>query len=272
MGRLRGLRLLLTGLGTALVLLGLAPAGASSANVSHSYHSTGAVPDGSIVSLDPKHSDYVQTSTTANGSRLLGVAVARNDSLLAVDPSAERVQIATSGNANALVSTVNGAINVGDQIAVSPFAGVGMKADAGSYVIGLAQTAFDGSTGATSEQVVDKSGHSSQIKLGAIRLSIAIGSGANNGGGPELNGLQRLGKSLTGRVISTPRLIISLVVTLVAILALVTLMYASIYGSIISIGRNPLAKYAVFRTLASVLGVAVLTAAVAAATLFLLLR
>ncbi len=51
-------------------------------------------------------------------------------------------------------------------------------------------------------------------------------------------------------------------------LALITLIYASIYGSIVSIGRNPLAKYAVFRTLGSVLGLAALTAAISCLIIF----
>jgi len=40
----------------------------------------------------------------------------------------------------------------------------------------------------------------------------------------------------------------------------------------ISIGRNPLAKYAVFRTLGSVLAMAGLTALIAGLTIFFLLR
>jgi len=251
----------------------LAPVAASSANISHSYHSLGSIPNGSLVSLDASRSDYVQLGDTGNGSRLLGVAVAKDDSLLAVDPADDRVQVATTGNATALVSDLNGDIKVGDQISVSPFSGVGMKASPGLYVIGLAQTPFSKSSQSVQEQTVtDKQGHSSRIEIGYVKVNVAVGRGINGSGAQILNGLQRLGQSLTGKVISTPRLVISLVVTFVATLSLITLMYASIYGSIISIGRNPLAKYAVFRTLGSVLGLAVLTAAVAGLTLVLLLR
>ncbi len=84
--------------------------------------------------------------------------MAANDSLLAVDETDGGVQVATSGNAKALVSTVNGDIAVGDQIGVSPFNGVGMKAAPGSRVIGLAQTAFKtGAKGASNQEVTDKS-------------------------------------------------------------------------------------------------------------------
>lgn len=256
----------------ALVLLGLAPAGASSANISHSYQASDTIKDGSIVSLDPGRSNYVVPANVNNGSQLLGVAVAGNDSLIAVDATPGAVQVATAGTASTLVSTLNGDIKVGDQVAVSPFNGVGMKAEAGSRVIGLAQTAFsDGTPGAATEVVKTRDGHQHSVKVGYVRLNIAIGTNASvltN----DLNGLQKVVQSFTGRTVPTIRIIISLAVAVIALLALITLVYASIYGSIVSIGRNPLAKYAVFRTLGSVLGLALLTSVIAGLTIFFLLR
>lgn len=273
MPRGRHLKLLLTGVGVTLLALGLSPAGASSANISHSYRSTNSVTSGGIVSLDSRQTGYVEPANTSNGAQLLGVAVAGNDSLIAVDATPGTVQVATSGTATTLVSTLNGDINVGDQIGVSPFNGVGMKALPGSHTIGLAQTAFNSATqGATSRQVTNKDGTPAQVSIGYIRLNIAIGLANTTGGQADLNSLQKIAKSLTGHTVSTTRVLLSLVIAIVSMTALITLIYASIYGSIISIGRNPLAKYAVFRTLGSVVGMAVLTALTAGATIFLLLR
>jgi hypothetical protein len=270
---MRSVRLLLTGVVFALVFLSLSPAGASSANISHSYHASGSVSNGSLVSLDPLESDHVQPANTDNGSRLLGVTVAGNDSLIAVDATPGLVQIATSGSASALVSTVNGDIAVGDQIGVSPFDGIGMKALPGSRVIGLAQTAFNSHTsGKITRQVTDKQGKTSSISVGYVRVSIAIGTYAGGTDVANLSPLQRFARSITGHVVSTPRVALSVAIAIIAILALVTLIYASIYGSIISIGRNPLAKYAVFRSLASVVGLALITAGIAGVTIFFLLR
>lgn len=255
------------------MVLSLAPAGASSANISRSYKGDGGIVNGSIVSLDPKRSDYVQPANTGNGSRLLGVAVASDDSLLAVDATPGEIQVATSGNATVLVSDVGGKIAVGDQISVSPFNGVGMKAAIGSRVVGLAQTGFDKNTaGASMQSVTGKDGKTSRIAVGFARVTIAIGSNADDPQYENLNGLQRFARSVTGRTIPTSRVVISLVVVVVSLLALITLVYAAVYSSIISIGRNPLAKYAVFRTLGSVLGMAALTTLVASVTVYLLLR
>lgn len=252
--------------------LSLVPASASSANISHPYKTSDHVQNGSLVVLDPARSDYVQLANTGNATRLLGVAVADGDSLLAVDANQGATQVATNGNASALVSTVNGAIHVGDQISASPFNGVGMKAAPGTEILGLAQTALDDTTdGVITQNVVDKSGKSSQVRVGLVRVNIAVSAGSDNSNA-SLTGPQSFVHMLTGHNVSTVRALISLVVAAVALLALVTLIYASIYSSIISVGRNPLAKYAIFRTLGSVLGMALLTALVASVTLMLLLR
>lgn len=273
MQRGRLLKLALTGGILTLALLGLSPAGASSANISHSYHSEGRIADGSIVSLDPGKSDYVQPANTDNANRLLGVTVNGNESLLAVDASPGLVQVAATGDATVLVSTVNGDLHVGDAIGVSPFNGVGMKAAPGGRIIGLAQTDFNsGTQGANRQTVTDKNGKRKQVFVGFVRLSIAVGTDSADGQLANLNGLQRAVHSITGHTVSTLRITISLIVVVVSLLALITLVYASIYGGIISVGRNPLAKYAVFRTLGTVFGMAALTTLVAGVTVYLLLR
>lgn len=273
MGTASRTKALLVGIMSLLVLFGLSPAGAASANLSHAYQSAGPVPNGSIVSLDPKRSDFVQLANTGNGSRLLGVAVADNDSLLAVGASATTIQVATSGTATVLVSTLNGDIRVGDQVAVSPFNGVGMKAEAGSHVIGLAQTAFNsGSEGAATQTATDKAGKQKEVKVGRLRLSIAITVNNTGVGSGEQNALQRWTRNLTGRNVSTIRIILSLLIAVIALLTLITLIYGAIYGSIISVGRNPLAKHAIFRTLGSVLGMVIITATIATVMIYSLLR
>lgn len=271
----RGLRLLLTGLVIALSLLSLAPAAASSANISRAYKSNDSIPNGSLVSLDKDQTDYVQASNLSNASLLLGVVVASDDSLLAVNASNTTLQIATSGTASVLVSDIYGEIKVGDQIAVSPFDGVGAKQQPGGRVIGLAQTNFDpNSDGTETQTVTDKTGNSKEIKVGSVRVNIGAGVTSTAAGviSSNLNPLQKIAKSLTGKQVATWRVIISMIIVIVAMAALITLTYAAIYGSIISVGRNPLGSHAVFHTLRSVLGMAFLTACLAAVTVFLLLH
>jgi hypothetical protein len=272
---LRGLKLFLTEVTIVLVFLGMSTAIATSANVSHPYKTKTNIPNGSIVSLDPNTLDNIVLANTDNGTRIIGVALASKDSLLAVNPSGGTVQVAINGTVNTLVSNVNGDIKVGDQVSVSPFDGIGMESSQGTHVIGVAQTAFNSkSAGVTTETVKDKTGKTQQIDLGYIRLSIAIGTAGNGstGGGQSVNFLQRLIKSLTGHTISTIRILLSIIVTVMSIITLITLIYASIYGSLISIGRNPLAQGVVLRALGAVMIMAILTISVTSVAVYYLLH
>lgn len=270
---MRHLRLFVTVASSLLIVLSLAPVGAASANISHSYQAAESIPNGSIVSLDSRRSGYVDLANTENDSRLLGVVLPSQDSLLAIDPTNSTVQVAITGTVNTLVTNVNGNIRVGDQVSASPFNGIGMEALPGVRIIGIAQTGFNGNSAqATPEQVKDKSGKTQEIKVGYIKLTIAIASGNTSASGSQANFLQKLIKSLTGRTIPTIRIILGILVAFLSLVSLVTLIYTSIYGSIISVGRNPLAKHAIFRTLLFVMIVACLTIAIASVTIYYLLQ
>lgn len=268
---------------TGLAVLGLAvasilqssinPASAASANISHSYQVKTSVPSGGIVSLDPTSRDFVEPASTDNASRLLGVVVADNDSLLAFEENNGNIQVATSGSATALVSDLNGDIKIGDQIGVSPFNGIGMKVVPGGRSVGIAQTEFNSSSKqSATREVTDKLGKSRSIKLGYVRVNVSVTSDANQTSTEKRNTLQKLGHSLTGKTISTPRIIISAIIAILTIVALVTLIHAAIYGSLISVGRNPLAKHAVFKALTFVILMAFATLLMAGGTIALLLR
>ena len=257
-----------------LIPVTLTRAVAITANVSHSYSADLQIIDGSIVSFVKNDSGHIELANTQNGTRLLGVSLPSNQSLIAVDPSKTSVQVAISGIVNVLVSTVDGDIKVGDQISVSPFSGIGMKASSGKYVVGVAQTEFNyNSSGANIEKVKDVKGKTNNEYIGLIRLSLAVGTnGTAAGGGQQINLLQKLVKSLTGHTIPTLRILLAVVVVVVSFVTLVTLVYASVYGSIISIGRNPLAKYAVYKTLFAVMMAASLIIILASLTVYFLLK
>jgi hypothetical protein len=253
--------------------LSLTTANASSANISHSYNSSGQIVVGSLVSLNPDKSDYVEKANTSNGNQLIGVAVASSNSLLAEDSGEGTVQVATSGNADVLVSDLNGPVDVGDLVSVSPINGVGMRSDAHSSVLGIAQTALNThASGVITQNITSKSGKSTIVYIGFVSLQISVGAGSSQGLNSSQSKLQQIAKNLTGNTVSVSRILISLIIALFALVAVATLIYASIYSGIISVGRNPLAKYAVFRSVGSVLSMVVLIAIVSALTIVYLLR
>lgn len=253
-----------------LLLLLVVPATAYASTISRSYTIEGGPTKGNLVSLDITKPGTGHLATIANSSDLLGIVVGRGDSLLAIDPSDSTAQVAIEGTAPVLVSTINGDISKGDLISVSPLSGLGMKAQPGLPVIGSAQAAFTSqSSAATTQQITDKGGKSRSVKVGFTSVAIKINTSTE--GSTSINSLQKAVKSLTGRVIPTVRIIISLVIVTITLVTLVMLIYASIFGSIISIGRNPLAKSAILRTLRSVLALSALLAAMTAVALLLLL-
>lgn len=253
--------------------LSLTTANASSANISHSYNSSSSIVVGSLVSLNPGRSDYVEKANSSNGSQLIGVAVASSNSLLAEDSGEGSVQVATSGNADVLVSDLNGAVNVGDLVTVSPINGVGMKSDSHSAVIGIAQTSLNiHSAGVANETITSKSGKPMTVYIGFVSLQISVGAGSTQSSNNSQSELQQIIRNLTGNSVSVSRILISLIIALFALVAVATLIYASIYSGIISVGRNPLAKYAVFRSVGSVLSMVIIIAIVSALTIVYLLR
>lgn len=264
-------RLIATGLAGFFILLAAIPVSASSPNISHSYRTSKQIAEGSLVSISHSKQNYIEDANTSNGDRLVGVTVKSDDSLLAFDPDNAKAQVATNGTVNTLVSDLNGDIKVGDQISVSPFNGIGMKAELGTNVVGLAQTTFNKSSPeATSRTVKDKNGVSKEIHVGYVRLSIAVGETVSTNN-PQPNGLQKLVHSLTGRTLSTWRIVLSIAIGIVTAIAIITLIYASIYGGIISIGRNPLAKSIIFRALSSVLSMSIVVALIGGLLIYLLL-
>ena len=252
-------------------VLPLTSVNAATANISRSYKTNQNIPNGSLVSLT-QGGQSVQLANMSNDQNLAGVTLDSDSSLIAVNPTAGTVQVATSGIANVLVSNVNGSISAGDDIAASPFNGVGMKASEGDRIIGSSLTGFNSDTAGAYQQVVtDASGNSKNIVVGYVKVSISIGTVDQKNSSFSIDSLQQFVENLTGKPISVARLLIALVITVLALAVIIAMTYASIYGGVISIGRNPLSKFSIFRTITSVLSMVFVIAIVTLVADYLLL-
>jgi len=257
---------------TGLVIVGHSAASGAAGNISYGFNASTRPTLGSLVSLDSKQSNSISLADTSNATKLLGVVVSGNDSGIAVGVASNTVQVATSGTAQTLVSNINGDIKTGDWVGVSPFSGIGIKAMPNSMAVGIAQAGFnDSSKGTVTEKVTAKSGVSSEIRVGYIPVNIAV-TNTNQITSANQNVIQKIVKTLTGHTVPTIRIVLSLIIAISALVILVTLIYASIYGSIVSVGRNPLAKYFIFRALSRVIAMAMLTAVIAGLAIYFLLR
>lgn len=242
-------------------------------NISRSYSADSQLEPGSIVASTESDAMDVELTTLANQSRLTGVVVAQDTSIVAVDPDNTMVQVASSGEVEVLVTDVNGGIKSGDKIAISPFAGVGMKALANGQVVGRAVADFDADDRDVVERTArNKDGDSQTVKVGYVAVSLALGYDGSISNEAEVSGLQSFVRSLTGRTISTPRIIVSIIIVLLTIIVIGVLVYAAIYGSIISIGRNPLARDSILKALSYALFIAAGAVLIAFTLIYMLLR
>lgn len=228
----------------------------SAANVSQGYQSADVLVVGNLVSTTGSGSNQIQLATTAQADNLLGIVVAANSTLLTVDATGTSVQVATGGLANAYVDDLGGAIQKGDPITVSPLNGVGMKATVPTRVVGIAQSDFSSLTNRQTKQITDKQGQSKTTQVGLLPILVSVGSyqpSSYSGVSSVVRGVQSAASNLAGHSISAVRAMAAFGVVVLAIILAIVILYASVTGSIRSIGRNPLAKKSVLRSLAQVI-------------------
>lgn len=245
-----------------------ATAPAALASLSQAYATTAEIPVGSLVSLDEKTAGNVVVADTLNSERLFGIIVSPTSASISLGNSSTsgQVQVATSGAVSGLVSTAAGDIKVGDLISVSPIAGVGMKAASGTRVIGTAQADFSASSEGVARRTIDTGSGKKEVALGQIPILIQVATKSNDGSSEKSvipSWAQSISNTLAGKAVDPVRIIIAGMILLVAMTSVSVLLYAAVRNSIISIGRNPLSRSSVFKSL---LQVVIIAAAILGAT------
>jgi co-chaperonin GroES (HSP10) len=260
----------LSALGTAVV--------AQAQTVSQGYGVTGTVQKGMIVMLDPKDSRKVAPLTNKRDKSMHGVVVSANDTVVSLggDSSTSQVYVASNGKYDALVSTQNGPIKVGDIISISALDGIGMKADtAQAVILGKALTGFDGTKNVNGTAKLKTSGGEKPVSIGFIQIDIGISRNplAVSVSGPPVPAfLRKSGDSIAGKPVSTVRLYVSMAVLLITIFMSGSLLYGGVRSSIVSIGRNPLAKKSILRGLIQVVVMGLMVFVIGLVAIYLLLK
>jgi len=272
---------LLIALGVLLAATGvpiaIAQADSSSTNaVVQSYATNATIRQGMIVGLQRSDTTKVELVTRDTVADTLGVAVSASDAALALTgrTSTAQVYVATSGRYNVLVSNQNGGISVGDYISISSLNGIGMKADSGEAIIlGRAAADFTGTSNVVSTTTL-KGVSGDTVSIGSIPVDINVGGNPDLGhGSGNLPGfLQVAGNTIASKPVSAPRVYLSLAVLLVTALIAGGLLYSGVRGSIISIGRNPLARKSITRGLIQVVLTSIIVLILGLFAVYLLLR
>jgi hypothetical protein len=257
-------RLLLGFIGVLFACIAVAPlvhaASSESAPVTQSYGTDSVVQKGMIVRLNAKDSSKVEPLREDQSKDMLGVVVAANDAALSLtsDLSKRQVYVATYGKYEVLVSTQNGSISAGDLISISTIDGVGMKADGDTEtVIGKALSSFDGASNVLgTSTLTDTSGKKTEVSLGRVRLQVLVQPNPLRSVALPTaftNFLSRVGYSVSNKTVNPGRLYLALLVLVIASFVSAILMFSGVKSAMTAIGRNPLAKKAIYRSLVQVI-------------------
>lgn len=239
-------------------------------SLSQGYVARDTVAVGSLVSLVDDSADTVLATTIENADNLLGVVVTGGSSLLALGTGTTgEVQVATGGSVPVLVSSINGDVNKGDQITASPITGVGMRATSNAKVIGVAQADMT----KTEQQEIENDGDKRTIDLGNVPVLINVSYHYQT---PEKtlipNTIQNIANALAGREVQPLPIILSSAIFIIMMLVVMSIVFAMIRSSIISVGRNPLAQSAVYRDVLQLSALVVIIIAGGLTAIYFILR
>lgn len=217
-----------------------------------SFTTSHVLSDGSVVQIVGGAQDSVDLASQSSAVKTYGVVVDASN-----PPSPNHADVAVSGHFNVLVSDQNGPIATGDYLIVSGVDGIAMKDDGSEPItIGRALQPFSG-------------------RQGLLEADINIGPN------PLENQLQRYvppflrqasGVISNGRLLSPWRIYLASAFAVVTLAGVSIIIYAAVRNTLISIGRNPLARPDIVRALLMVLAVAFFVLVFGSGAVVLLLR
>lgn len=260
------------------VLVALFGHGVRAQNVTEGFQSDNPLQKGMIVRLKKGDAKRVIPLTQDEVGEMYGVVVASSDAPVALSEigADQEVFVATYGRYDVLVSDQNGPVQEGDYITVSSVAGVGMKANGAlQLVIGKALKAFDGRTAVEGKTTLKTSGGDKTINLGRVPIEVSVAHNPlyekeNTAGVPKF--LAKAAEVVTDRPVNAIRIYASLATLLVSLLVAGGILYAGVRSGITAIGRNPLAKHSIIRSLIQVTLVSLIVFIIGIFAVYLLLR
>jgi len=241
--------------------------------ISQGYLIDDSPASGSIVSLQKDSANKVETTTVSNVNNIVGVVIGSGGSQLTISTEGKnQVQVATNGVQQVLVSDINGKISAGDQITASPISGVGMLATTSTKVVGVAQGDFPNSS-ASQQSYTDKNKQKQTVKIGEIPVLVNVAYFYKQ---PDKTlippALQNIANALAGKAVNTVPILISIGIFVVTLIVVVSIIYALIHSSIISVGRNPLSQSAVYRNVIQLSLLVVIILVVSIVAIYMVLR
>lgn len=201
---------------------------------------------GTVVALSQADPTIVIAAPASDLNRIYGVVTQAQDAPVVVSRDDKQVLVATDGKYSVLASVRNGAIRAGDYLSLSATDGIAAKASQDqAIVLGRALSGFDGQ-----KDIVRQEGG---FNVGQVLTAVAPGENPlKNNPSSVPPAIRELSREIAGREVSPVRIYAAMVVFAVAALSAVSLLVVSVRNGMVAIGRNPLSRSSIFRSLMQV--------------------
>src|SRR5690606_16509610 len=193
------------------------------------------------------------------------------ENLVAFSDNPTDVLVATEGEVPVYVSDVNGEVKIGDYVSVSPLRGMLMKSDDNreNRVVGVALQDFNAVS--TEERQIQTSQGQQTHRIGKMRVEISQSIVVNAITDAQKPALVLVGESLTGKEVGQIQVLAALVIFAIVLIIEGSIIYGAIHSTVTALGRNPLAKKAVFRQLLQVSWLALVVLVIGFGAIYLIM-
>jgi hypothetical protein len=247
--------------------------------ISQSYNADGAVQVGMIVQLKDKDSSTIAALNSKMIKSMFGVVIPVSGAPIVLAPKVAKQQqllVATSGRQTVLVSNQNGPIKINDYISISAVDGIGMKAgEAQEQIVGKAAAAFTGTANvAGTVKLKDSTGKEATVAIGRIVVDVNITHNPLNQKTVDFvpGFLAGIAVTVANKPVSVARIYLCTIILFVAAIISGIMLYSGIRSGMIAVGRNPLSKKSIIKSLIQTVIAGVIVFIVGVFAVYLLLK
>lgn len=195
----------------------------------------------------------VERASRDEEGRVIGVITTPDDSLVTIGTAEQGIYVEVDGEVDAYVVDLDGDVQQGDLLALSPLRGILTKAAATSRIIAIAVEDFNAEEAEL--YPVEDGGRTKDVRVQQIKVNLDPKAIASLSGETE-SPLARLGRAIIGKDVGEIRVLIAMIIFFIVLVAEGTIIYGAISSAISSMGRNPLAGNIIRQELIRVLVIA----------------
>ncbi len=221
------------------------------------------------LSLDGSNGSSVERATQESSNRVVGIVTPGDNSLVTVSSLTAKVLVESEGQTDAYVNDINGPVNKGDLLVLSPLKGILMRAnDTTGTVIGIAA---DTATQTSTYSYQDGS-QTKDTQIAKIKINLNQQGGGASASQPNDSALAKIGRAIASKEVSEIRVLVALILFVLVLIAEGAIIYGAITSAITALGRNPLGRKIINRELIKVIIIALLVLLVGLAAVYGVLR